>query len=80
VRTADVVVSAAGAPGLVQARDVRPGAVVVDVGTTEVGERLRGDVEPAVSAVASAYAPVPGGVGPVTVSYLLLNALEVVGA
>lgn len=80
VRGADVVVAAAGSPALVTAADLRAGAVVVDVGTTEVDGRLVGDVGEGAEAVASAYAPVPGGVGPVTVAYLLLNALAVVGA
>jgi methylenetetrahydrofolate dehydrogenase (NADP+)/methenyltetrahydrofolate cyclohydrolase len=80
VRDADVVVAAAGRPGVVSASALRPGAVVVDVGVTEVEGRLLGDVAGEVAAVASAYTPVPGGVGPVTVSYLLLNALEAVGA
>lgn len=80
VRAADVVVSAAGVPHLVPADAIGAGAVVIDVGTSEVHGRLVGDVAPAAAEVAGAYAPVPGGVGPVTVAYLLLNALELVGA
>lgn len=80
VRSADVVVSAAGVPGLIRAEDIQPGAVVVDVGTTEVEGRLVGDVAPEAAEVASALTPVPGGVGPVTIAHLLRNALGVVGA
>ena len=80
VRDADVVVAAAGSPHLVRTQDVRPGAIVIDVGITEADGRLFGDADPGVAMVAGAYTPVPGGVGPVTVSHLLLNVLEVVGA
>lgn len=79
VRTADVVIAAAGCPGLITADMVRPGAVVVDVGTTEVNGVLVGDVDPKVAEVAGAYAPVPGGVGPLTVAFLLENLLEAAG-
>lgn len=79
-RRAAVVVAAAGVPGLVTAAHVRPGAVVIDVGTTEVGSgdaaRLVGDVAfDEVSAVAGAITPVPGGVGPLTTALLLQNAV-----
>ena len=76
-RGADVLVVAAGRPGLVTADMVRPGAVVIDVGTnrTEDG-RLVGDVDEGVAAVAGALTPVPGGVGPMTVTMLLENTLE----
>jgi methylenetetrahydrofolate dehydrogenase (NADP+) / methenyltetrahydrofolate cyclohydrolase len=77
-RTADVIVAAVGVPALVTADMVRPGAVVIDVGTnrTEDG-RLVGDVDfEAVAEVAGAITPVPGGVGPMTVTMLLQNTLE----
>lgn len=80
VREADILVSCVGRPGLVRAADVRPGAVVVDVGMAEVEGSLVGDVEPAVADTAAAYTPVPGGVGPVTLALLLDNALAVAGA
>jgi methylenetetrahydrofolate dehydrogenase (NADP+)/methenyltetrahydrofolate cyclohydrolase len=76
-RRAEVLVVAAGQRGLVTADMVRPGAVVIDVGTnrTEDG-RLVGDVDfDAVAAVAGAITPVPGGVGPMTVTMLLQNTL-----
>jgi len=75
---ADVLIVAAGVRGLVTAAMVRPGAVVIDVGTnrTEDG-RLVGDVDfDSVSEVAGAITPVPGGVGPMTVTMLLANTLK----
>ncbi|MTV25960.1 bifunctional methylenetetrahydrofolate dehydrogenase/methenyltetrahydrofolate cyclohydrolase FolD [Nitriliruptoraceae bacterium ZYF776] len=77
-RTADVVVAAVGRIGLITADMVRPGAVVIDVGTNR-GEdgKLVGDVDfDAVAEVAGAITPVPGGVGPMTVTMLLQNTLE----
>ena len=77
-RRADVIVAAAGMIGLVTADMVRPGAVVIDVGTNR-GEdgKLVGDVAfDEVSEVAGAITPVPGGVGPMTVTMLLQNTLE----
>ncbi len=70
-READVLVAAVGRPGLIGADHVRPGAVVVDVGTNPTpGGGLIGDVDPAVAEVAGALTPVPGGVGPVTTALL----------
>jgi methylenetetrahydrofolate dehydrogenase (NADP+) / methenyltetrahydrofolate cyclohydrolase len=77
-RSADIIVAAVGVPGLVTAEMIRPGAVVIDVGTnrTEDG-RLVGDVDyDGVAEVAGAITPVPGGVGPMTVTMLLQNTLE----
>jgi methylenetetrahydrofolate dehydrogenase (NADP+)/methenyltetrahydrofolate cyclohydrolase len=71
-----VIVAAAGAPGLVTAADVRPGAAVVDVGITRTEAGLVGDVDPAVREVAGFLTPVPGGVGPMTRAMLLLNVVE----
>jgi len=74
-READILAVAAGRAGLISARHVRPGAVVVDVGTNPTADGgLAGDVDAAsVAPVAGALAPVPGGVGPVTTAQLLLN-------
>jgi methylenetetrahydrofolate dehydrogenase (NADP+) / methenyltetrahydrofolate cyclohydrolase len=74
-READVLVVAAGRPGLIGTGHVRPGAVVVDVGTNPTADGgLIGDVAAAgVAEVAGALSPVPGGVGPVTTAQLLLN-------
>lgn len=80
-RRADVLVAAAGVPGLIRADMVKPGAIVVDVGTTRVvGEdgksRTVGDVAfDKVKAVAGHLSPVPGGVGPMTIAMLLENVV-----
>jgi methylenetetrahydrofolate dehydrogenase (NADP+)/methenyltetrahydrofolate cyclohydrolase len=55
---------------------VKPGAVIVDVGITRVENKLVGDVEPSVNQIASAIAPMPGGVGPLTRAMLLQNVFE----
>jgi methylenetetrahydrofolate dehydrogenase (NADP+) / methenyltetrahydrofolate cyclohydrolase len=77
---ADVVVVAAGRTALLKPDQVRPGSIVIDVGTNEVirdGKRsLAGDADPAVAEVAGFFTPVPGGVGPVTVALLWKNAVE----
>ena len=76
LRRADIVVAAAGVPGLVTAHAVRPGATVVDVGITRSADGLVGDVAPDVREVAGRIAPVPGGVGPMTRAMLLTNVVE----
>lgn len=82
LRRADVVVAAAGVPGIVTADVVKPGAVVLDVGITRVLDeatgrtRLVGDVAPGVREVAAWVAPMPGGVGPMTRAMLLTNVVE----
>ena len=75
-RRADVLVVAAGIPGLVGGDAVQPGATVIDVGIHRGEDGLRGDVEfDAVAEVAGAITPVPGGVGPMTIAMLLANTL-----
>jgi methylenetetrahydrofolate dehydrogenase (NADP+)/methenyltetrahydrofolate cyclohydrolase len=75
---ADILVVAAGRPGLVTAADVKPGAVVVDVGINRTEDGIVGDVDfAAVSDVAGAITPVPGGVGPMTIASLLVNTVVV---
>ena len=74
-RHADIVISAAGRPGLLTADMVRPGAVVVDVGITRTDAGLVGDVAPGVAEVAGWLAPVPGGVGPMTRAMLLAKVV-----
>lgn len=76
VRQADVVVAAAGAPGLVTADMVRPGAAVLDVGVSRVDGKIVGDVAPDVRQVAGFVAPNPGGVGPMTRAMLLTNVVS----
>ncbi len=72
-RNADIVVAAAGTPGLITPDMIRPGAAVLDVGITRTDGGLAGDVDPAVAGVAGYLAPVPGGVGPMTRAMLLAN-------
>lgn len=81
-RRADVIVAAAGVPGIIRADMVKPGAVVLDVGVSRVvdpatgASRLRGDVAPGVAEVAGWLSPNPGGVGPMTRAMLLANVVE----
>jgi methylenetetrahydrofolate dehydrogenase (NADP+)/methenyltetrahydrofolate cyclohydrolase len=75
VRGADVVVAAAGVPGLVTAAMVKPGAAVLDVGVSRVEGRIAGDVALEVADVAGFIAPNPGGVGPMTRAMLLVNVV-----
>jgi len=75
-READIVIAAAGRPGLVTADLIKPGAVCVDVGITRTEAGLVGDLDPGVREVASWVAPVPGGVGPMTRAMLLTNVVE----
>jgi methylenetetrahydrofolate dehydrogenase (NADP+)/methenyltetrahydrofolate cyclohydrolase len=75
-READILVAAAGSPGLITEEMVKPGAAVVDVGITRTDEGLRGDVGADVAEVAGHLTPVPGGVGPMTIAALLGNALR----
>ena len=79
-RAADIVVVAAGRPGLLTADMVKPGAVVVDVGITRTEAGLVGDVDPGVADVAGYLAPIPGGVGPMTRAMLLANVVEIAEA
>ena len=84
-RTADVLVSAAGVPGLITADMVKPGAVVVDVGINRIvgadgKRRTVGDVDhDGVVSIAGHLSPVPGGVGPMTVAMLLRNTVDAAG-
>jgi methylenetetrahydrofolate dehydrogenase (NADP+)/methenyltetrahydrofolate cyclohydrolase len=83
-RTADILIVAAGRAGIVTADMVKPGAVVIDVGTNRVndstaktGTRLQGDVDfESVRKVASKITPVPGGVGPMTIAMLMANTVR----
>ena len=77
-RAADIVVVAAGRPGLLTADMVRPGAAVLDVGITRTDAGLVGDVAREVREVAGYLAPMPGGVGPMTRAMLLANVVDAV--
>lgn len=76
LRRADIIVAAAGVPGIVSAENVKPGAAVLDVGITRTDQGLVGDVSPDVADVAAFIAPMPGGVGPMTRAMLLTNVVE----
>ena len=80
LRSADIVVAAAGVAGLVTAGMVKPGAAVLDVGITRTEAGLVGDVDPGVAEVAGWLAPMPGGVGPMTRAMLLANVVEAAGS
>jgi methylenetetrahydrofolate dehydrogenase (NADP+)/methenyltetrahydrofolate cyclohydrolase len=75
-RQADIVIVAAGHPGLVTGVMIKPGAAVVDVGISRTEEGLVGDVAPDVAKVAGHLAPMPGGVGPMTRAMLLANVVD----
>jgi methylenetetrahydrofolate dehydrogenase (NADP+)/methenyltetrahydrofolate cyclohydrolase len=76
-RRAEILVAAAGQPKLVTGEMVRPGAIVIDVGTNRTDDGLVGDVDfEAAGEVAAAITPVPGGVGPMTIAMLLANTVK----
>jgi methylenetetrahydrofolate dehydrogenase (NADP+) / methenyltetrahydrofolate cyclohydrolase len=75
-REANVLVVAVGQASVIGAQHVREGAVVIDVGVNRAGEKLVGDVDPAVAERAGLMTPVPGGVGPMTIAMLLKNAVR----
>jgi methylenetetrahydrofolate dehydrogenase (NADP+)/methenyltetrahydrofolate cyclohydrolase len=76
IARADIVVAAAGVPGMVKASAVKPGAAVLDVGITRTDDGLVGDVARDVADVAGWVAPMPGGTGPMTRAMLLANVVE----
>ncbi len=77
VGRAEILVVAVGKPSLIKGDWIKPGAVVIDVGINQVGDKIEGDVEFASALKRAAFiTPVPGGVGPVTVVMLMRNALE----
>lgn len=76
-RNADILVVAVGKPKFITKDMVKPGAVVVDVGINRVDGKIVGDASPDVAEVAGYMTPVPGGVGPVTVAYLIENVLDI---
>jgi methylenetetrahydrofolate dehydrogenase (NADP+)/methenyltetrahydrofolate cyclohydrolase len=75
VRRADIVVAAAGVPGIITADMVKPGAAVLDVGVSKIDGKIAGDVAKDVVEVAGHFAPNPGGVGPMTRAMLLVNVV-----
>lgn len=75
-QNADIVISGTGVPGLVTRDMVKEGVVIIDVGTSELGGSIAGDVSPDVADIASVFTPVPGGVGPIAVACLMKNVVE----
>ena len=78
-RSADILIAAVGRPRMITADMVRPGAIVIDVGVNRDSEtgKLCGDVDfEAVKDIASHITPVPGGVGPMTITMLMQNTIE----
>jgi methylenetetrahydrofolate dehydrogenase (NADP+)/methenyltetrahydrofolate cyclohydrolase len=84
-RTADILVAAVGKPEMIAGDWIKPGAIVIDVGINRISApekgvnqtRLVGDVDyPAATRIASAVTPVPGGVGPMTIAFLMKNTLD----
>lgn len=76
IKESDVVIAAIGSAHFIKPEMIKPGAVIVDVGITRVDDKLVGDVDPTVAQIASAMAPMPGGVGPLTRAMLLQNVFE----
>ena len=76
IKDADVVIAAMGSAQFIKPEMVKKGSVLVDVGITRDGNQLVGDFDPKVIGVASAFAPMPGGVGPMTRVMLLKNVIE----
>ncbi|MBQ46513.1 MAG: bifunctional 5,10-methylene-tetrahydrofolate dehydrogenase/5,10-methylene-tetrahydrofolate cyclohydrolase [Zetaproteobacteria bacterium] len=74
---ADILISAAGRAHMVLGHWIKPGAAVIDVGNSWVGDQVRGDVEPEGARLKAGFlTPVPGGVGPMTVAFLLVNTVK----
>jgi len=76
IKQADIVVAAIGSAHFIKPGMIKDGATVIDVGITRTDQGLVGDVDPAVAQSASAFAPMPGGVGPMTRAMLLNNIIE----
>ncbi len=75
-KEADIIVSGVGKTGLITGEMVKPGAIVIDAGTSVEGNAIRGDIDiESVSKVASKVSPVPGGVGPITTAFLIVNMI-----
>lgn len=73
---ADLIISATGRAGLIKPAMIKEGVVLIDAGTSEVGGKLKGDIDPAADLKSSYYTPVPGGIGPVTVAMLMKNLVK----
>jgi methylenetetrahydrofolate dehydrogenase (NADP+)/methenyltetrahydrofolate cyclohydrolase len=79
IKEADVIISGVGKPGLITGAMIKDGAIVIDGGTVFQGKKIVGDIDSeSVSEKASYIAPVPGGIGPLTVACLLENLLKLI--
>ncbi len=73
LRTADIIISGAGSPGLITPDKIKEGAIIFDAGTSEEGGMLKGDADPECASKCALFTPVPGGIGPITIAALLRN-------
>jgi methylenetetrahydrofolate dehydrogenase (NADP+) / methenyltetrahydrofolate cyclohydrolase len=80
LKSADVIIAAIGKAHFIKPQMIKAGAVVIDVGITRIDSQLFGDVDPAITSVSGYFAPMPGGVGPMTRAMLLSNLLELAHA
>jgi methylenetetrahydrofolate dehydrogenase (NADP+)/methenyltetrahydrofolate cyclohydrolase len=80
LQKADIIISGVGKPGILLPEDVREGVVILDAGASETGGVIAGDADPRVAAKSSLFTPVPGGIGPLVVAFLLQNAVTLADA
>jgi len=78
LRSASIIVSGVGSPGVVRAGYVKEGVILIDAGTSEEAGKLVGDIHPDVYPLSRCYTPVPGGIGPLTIAVLFENLLTAV--
>lgn len=77
-KDSDIIISATGQANLIKPEMIKKGVVLIDAGTTELGGKLTGDIDPKCHKLAKYYTPVPGGIGPVTVAMLMANVVSAV--
>lgn len=78
IKGADVIVAGTGVPGLIKPEMIKDGVVLIDAGTSEVNDKVVGDIDVDCYEKSSFYTPVPGGIGPVTISVLLTNVVKLI--
>jgi methylenetetrahydrofolate dehydrogenase (NADP+)/methenyltetrahydrofolate cyclohydrolase len=78
IRDVEIVISAAGSPGILSPENVREGQIIIDAGTTMQDGRLLGDADPGIWGIAAAVTPVPEGVGPLTTAFIFRNLIKAV--
>ncbi len=77
LKDADIIVSGAGQPHFIKPEHIKQGVVLIDAGTSETAGMIQGDADPACAEKASVFTPVPGGVGPIAVSMIFRNILDI---